>query len=182
GQWHSRRQTIGQAASSPLMTARAPFLKRAIVTISSGNGALLENMEKVGQIWLQRSKGRTYVKTKNREVEPTRRTAAVHTGMKALGFRESAPLAGILSSPVSSELSPSSTSGSRKSKIIVEKGVKKKKIRKARSGTAHSRIPSCPSVPQAAAAQMPPLVYPNGGAFTHGSRGALLHTQSPAVN
>ena len=34
GQWHSRRQTIGQAASSPLMTARAPFLKRAIVTVT----------------------------------------------------------------------------------------------------------------------------------------------------
>lgn len=46
---------------------------------------------------------RTYVKTKKREVEPTRRQAAVHTGMKALGFRESAPLAGILSSPTSPE-------------------------------------------------------------------------------
>ncbi|KAK5879011.1 hypothetical protein CesoFtcFv8_024363 [Champsocephalus esox] len=79
-------------------------------------------------------------------------------------------------------MSPSSNSGSRKAKIIVEKGVKKKKILKARSGTAHSRMPSCPSVPQAAAAQMPPLVYPKGGAFTHGSRGALLHSQSPAVN
>lgn len=45
----------------------------------------------------------TYVKTKKREVEPTRRQAAVLTGMKALGFRESAPLAGILSSPHSSE-------------------------------------------------------------------------------
>lgn len=39
------------------------------------------------------------MKTKNREVDPTRRQAAVHTGMKALGFSESAPLAGILSSP-----------------------------------------------------------------------------------
>ena len=42
------------------------------------------------------------MKTKNREVEPTRRQAAVHTGMKALGFSESAPLVGILSSPHSS--------------------------------------------------------------------------------
>ena len=47
--------------------------------------------------------GRTYVKTKKREVEPTRRQAAVHTGMKALGFRESTPLAGILSSPTSAQ-------------------------------------------------------------------------------
>lgn len=39
----------------------------------------------------------TYVKTKNKEVEPTRRQTAVHTGMKALGLSESAPLAGILS-------------------------------------------------------------------------------------
>lgn len=36
------------------------------------------------------------MKTKNREVEPTRRQAAVHTGMKALGFSESAPPKGIL--------------------------------------------------------------------------------------
>ena len=43
----------------------------------------------------------TYVKTKNREVEPTRRQAAVHTGMKALGFSESAAApAGILTSPL----------------------------------------------------------------------------------
>lgn len=45
----------------------------------------------------------TYVKTKKREVEPTRRQAAVHTGMKELAFIESAPLAGILSSARSSE-------------------------------------------------------------------------------
>ncbi|TNN81213.1 hypothetical protein EYF80_008547 [Liparis tanakae] len=45
----------------------------------------------------------TYVKTKNSEVEPTRRPAAVHTGTKALGFSESAPLTGILSSAHSSE-------------------------------------------------------------------------------
>lgn len=45
----------------------------------------------------------TYVKTKKRDVEPTRRQAAVHTGMKALGFIESAPLTGILSSARSSE-------------------------------------------------------------------------------
>ncbi|KAK1883700.1 hypothetical protein KUDE01_022025 [Dissostichus eleginoides] len=61
-------------------------------------GQLTSRADEVGAF-----SGRTYVKTKNREVEPTRRTAAVHTGMKALGFRESAPLAGILSSPVSSE-------------------------------------------------------------------------------
>ena len=41
--------------------------------------------------------GRTYVKTKNREVEPTSRHAAVHTGRKALGLSESEPPAGILS-------------------------------------------------------------------------------------
>lgn len=45
----------------------------------------------------------TYVKTKKRDVEPTRRQAAVHTGMKALGFIESAQLTGILSSARSSE-------------------------------------------------------------------------------
>lgn len=50
-----------------------------------------------------RFKDGTYVKTKKREVEPTRRQAAVHTGMKAPGFSESAPLAGILSSPHASE-------------------------------------------------------------------------------
>lgn len=41
--------------------------------------------------------GCTYVKTKNSEVEPTKRQTAVHTGVKELGFSESAPLAGILS-------------------------------------------------------------------------------------
>lgn len=55
------------------------------------------------QRFISRGGGHTYVKTKKREVEPTRRQAAVQTGTKALGFSESAPLAGILSSPHSSE-------------------------------------------------------------------------------
>lgn len=55
--------------------------------------------------------GCTYVKTKNREVEPTRRQTAVHTGMKALGFNESAPLAGILS-PNSSVIHTNETTAS----------------------------------------------------------------------
>ena len=147
----------------------------------------------------------TYVKTKKREVEPTRRQAAVHTGMKALGFSESAPLAGILSSPHSSHshttaeatppaqvpvslLGHGSSSGSerRRTKTIVQKKKKEEKERKKEenvearaeknSGAAQSRIPCCgPSVPAGSGAQMPPLVYPKGGAFTHGSRGALLH-------
>ena len=66
---------------------------------------------------------RTYVKTKNREVEPTRRQAAVHTGMKALGFSESAPLVGILSSPhssVSHTNEPDSTHAPEKCSFVCE--------------------------------------------------------------
>lgn len=72
-------------------------------------------METDGWVWILRGAkptvhvtnfsflcGRTYVKTKNREVEPTRRQAAVHTGMKALGFSESALPAGILRPPAGS--------------------------------------------------------------------------------
>lgn len=93
------------------------------------------------QLFIYIAHGRTYVKTKNREVEPSRRHAAVHTGMKALAFSESAPLAGILSSPHSSGShtnesdgkhtclfvylffgrSPSSTLERRRTKIIVKR-------------------------------------------------------------
>lgn len=112
----------------------------------------------------------TYVKTKNREVEPTRRQAAVHTGMKALGFSESAPLLGILFAPHSSvshtnqrhtahrhrrsarlfvnilgQIHVSSTSERRKTKIIVKREGKNRKRKRLNSSllTPASR-PVCP--------------------------------------
>lgn len=117
----------------------------------------------------------TYVKTKKREVEPTRRQAAVLTGMKALGFRESAPLAGILSSPHSSESHywrkrPQRASAGLFLRLFLhERYIKKKRsqrrkiFKSSRSrSTAASRIQS---VPAGSGARMPPTVYPKGGAF-----------------
>lgn len=61
------------------------------------------SFEKVGYFseWYQTtfSKGgisSTYVKTKNKVVDPTRRTAAVDTGINALALILSSPLVGIL--------------------------------------------------------------------------------------
>lgn len=116
----------------------------------------------------------------------------MHTGMKALGFSESAPLAGILSSPRSSVSHTDETHGEYTAKVPARlfakpfinrktprndnhsQGVRKKeKNPKAPKNTNKSPQSRCSllrpgwSVPAASSAQMPPLVCPKGGAFTH---------------
>lgn len=133
----------------------------------------------------------TYVKTKKREVEPTRRQAAVHTGMKELAFMESAPLAGILSSARSSESRrrrrapqtahagarlparlcghrPASTPGRRGRKKAGQRG---EKSRQRRRRQQQQRAPASRLSPQAAPHRCRlRFIPPKGGALLHKPR------------
>lgn len=133
----------------------------------------------------------TYVKTKKREVEPTRRQAAVHTGMKELAFMESAPLAGILSSARSSESRrrrrarqparagarlPARLCGRRPTSTPDPRRGRKEAGESGEEPTAAAaRTPASRLSPQARTAQMPPPVYPPKG-------GALLHKPRENIN